>query len=395
MTDQQLELFDECLQEGDPESLETIRRIRDKYQGVMITINRGAQSRQVVGWQKEETLRGTGAQSEAISISKRLFDRRVVKRVPSLKRVREIFGKINALKTNRRYTLPHPEPGVRLVRTGGPNLDLMSRFVREFESLQAELKEATEKLYYDWVKVREVAKEELGSLYDPVDYDFDPREAMTASIRFYEVDVPSYLQHNRELYQREARRVRAELELVKQMKEAELTEEIFQLVARLSERLQPRKLLDETHEVLEMETVGDEVRVIYQPSGTSKKSDRREAVIPKAELASRVKLDRRPKTFRDSTVSALIEGLQHAEEMLEELAIGGGKMQEAFDALRRLLGRSDAKAVSAMLRSSEVAREEIRNGLEQISETLLEAVVDKPRRAVLRRRRDQIHKRDN
>lgn len=373
---------------------EAIRKIRDKFEGIVISVSKGPQSKQLTHAQKASAVKDVGASTDAITMGKRLFDKRVIRRVEELRRVNEIFGEIDQMKTDKAYTLPHPDPGVRLVRKGDNGLDRMAGFVSKFESLQARLAAATLKLRDVWDKVKEVASQELGGYYDEEDYAFDPHATMTATYKFVEVGVPSYLRHNTKLYEREEARVRAEMEMVKNMKEAEMAEAMFEIVDRIVERLENRQLLDDTHEVLEVIEDKDTVTVRYQPSGTSAKSSRKEVEMTKDEFKHRVKADRKPKTFRDASVAQLFEGLEHAQEMFDELALGDGRMAEAFDKLRGVIKGQDASSLAGALRGSESYRESIRERLAKISEHMIDNIIDKPRRVVMRKRQRQNRKQD-
>lgn len=401
------EMVEENLQQrefefSDPEAsgtMDAVQRIRDKFQGVEVAIRKGSQSRQLSQADKAEALASSGADQGAISMSKRLFDRRMVAKIPQLKEVNSVLSRIEDLKGNRSLTLPHPEPGVRLLRMGNENLDAMAEFSRRFDALNTELREAVQALYDVWDEVKETAQQVLGRYYSESDYAYDPRQVISASYRFIEVDVPNYLRENPELYQREAARVRGELLLVKQMKEQEMAEGIYEVIDRISERLEPRKILDNMHEVCDVDESretpdGMRVWIYYQPHGTSRKSDRKEELLTPEQFRERVTIDRKPKTFRDATVARLFDELSHADQMLEELAIGGGKMAEAFDRLRKLTSGKNAKALTASLKNSDGYRQDIHEKLSKIKEHLLESVVEKPRRAVLRKSSRLLRRQD-
>jgi len=373
---------------------EAVRKIRDRFEGVVVSVSKGPKSKQLTHAQKAAAVSDSGASTDAITMGKRLFDKRVIRRIPELRQVNEIFSEIDQLKVDRSYTLPHPDPGVRLLRKGNEDLNRMTEFVRKFESLQARLSVATLELRAVWDKVKEVAEQELGKYYDAADYAFDPHATMKATYKFTEVGVPSYLKHNQALYEREEARVRAELEMAKQMKEAEMSEQMFEIVDRIVERLENRQILDDTHEVLEVIEKGGKVKVIYQPNGTSKKSARTEVEMTKDEASHRLKADRKPKTFRDTSVAQLFDGLEHAQEMLDELSIGGGDMAKAFEKLRGVVRGQDRSTLAAALRSSESYRDAVRGRLEKVTEFMLDSVIEKPRRAVMRKRQRQNRKQD-
>jgi hypothetical protein len=386
--DRQLELFSEEEQEAN--TLEAINRIRDKFHGVAVSISQGPQSRKLTNSQKAEALKDSGASTDAITMGKRLFDKRVVSRVPSLRKVRDILARLSDLKNDKMYTLPHPEAGVRLVRAGDANLDRLQLFINKFDSLKQELTEATQTLWEDWDEVKVVAEQELGRYYSDADYSFDVRSEISAEYKLLDIDVPSYLQHNAALYAREEQRVKAELELVKQLKEQEMAEDLFNIADRLAERLTPRRLFDDTHEVLDVvdnyNDAGDKL-VRYQPQGTSAKTARREAVVPRNEFSRRVTTDKRPKTFRNKAAEDLVDAMRHAEEILSELKIGDGQVASAFQRLREIIGDQDPAAMSAALRNSEAYREKTQQKFEELSEFIINSVVSAPRRPVLRKRK--------
>ena len=112
------------------------------------------------------------------------------------------------------------------------------------------------------------------------------------------------------------------------------------------------------------------------------------------EKKHRIKVDRKPKTFRDSSVAQLFEGLDHAQEMFEELSLGDGKMAEAFDKLRGIVKGQDSSSLAGALRGSDSYRESIRDRLAKVSEHMIENIIDKPRRSVMRKRQRQNRKQD-
>jgi hypothetical protein len=231
------------------------------------------------------------------------------------------LSEVQALRLNREYTLPHPDPGVRLLRLRRDGRDSIQEYDAKLRRKRDELAAAARDLALVWEDVRRAARLQLGRLYDEANYAFEPAEAFGVSWKFVSLTVPSYLRHNVELHREEQARIEADLRASADLKEQELSEELMKLVDRLVERLEPGRLLDGRFVVISVKRLEDgTTEVRHRGEG----GDLATKVLNDAELAARVKFDHRPKTFQEGTVAALQDTVAHVREVASEWGIGSG-----------------------------------------------------------------------
>lgn len=333
--------------------------IRERYRGVRLTIRQMPYSRTFTTEQKRTALKDFGANTDAVCMSKKLFD----SEEPAVKRVREVVSEINLAYTCREYTLPHPERGVRLIKqgkysetdhevqAGDRKADdpgkYMERLAKKLQGLSESLQRAAVALEAEMPVIRERERKRQGALYDVQNYKFSAVNAYQVEWQFTEVDVPHYLlQLDPSLVAAAEQRVQAQFEQACQMKEQEMAEELFLALDSLIERL----------------------------SGT--------------------RTDGKVKIFRNDTAGKLVGFIQESEQQLQESGIGKGPLQRAFAKLKNTIQATDGDSLASRLRDSDTFRDVVRDGMEQVANSVLSNAVVKPKRRILRQRAKsmQLHK---
>jgi hypothetical protein len=242
---------------------------------------------------------------------------------PAFKAVTAVRGTVIAF--TRSMTLPYPEPGIRLIRQ-----DRIDEFAAKIVESQEELAEAVANLDRHFHELKVTARQRLGSLYNPADYPESLRNLFSVEADFPSVDAPEYLQQlNPRLYEEECRRVQSRFDEAVRLAEEAFTAELAKLVSHLTERL----------------------------SGQD---------------------DGKPRVFRDSAVENLSEFFQRfrelnvrSNEQLDQLVV---------DAQQIIRGVEPQD-----LRDNQGLREHVATEMSRVQSVLDGLLVDRPRRAILRR----------
>ncbi len=229
----------------------------------------------------------------------------------------------------RGISLPYPEPGIRLIRQ-----DDVPTFTVQLTTLQAELAEVVERLSEQYQELKAAARARLGRLFNAADYPASLVGLFEAHYDFPSVEPPDYLRKlSPQLYAQEAARVAARFEEAVQLAEQAFIEELSRLVSHLTERL----------------------------SGTE---------------------DGKPKVFRDSALENVQEFFQRfrhlnvrSSQQLDELVV---------DAQRIVRGIQPQQ-----LRDSVSLRQQVTTQLSGVQSVLDGLLVDRPRRSILRRSRQE------
>ena len=261
-----------------------------------------------------------GADSEYLSAAKKLLDTKH----PAFKAVTAVRTRVLSLW--RGVTLPYPESGVRLIRR-----DRIAQFTEQMDSLRGELVEAVDALDRGYDQLRNVARDRLGSLYNPGDYPATLRGLFAFDVDFPNTAPPQYLmQLDPQLYEQQRQRMVARFEQAVSMAEDAFVGEFDKLVGHLVERL----------------------------SGGE---------------------DGKPKVFRDSAVRNLHEFFErfrtlnvHSSEQLDRL------VETAQDAMKGIR--------PGQLRMQDGLRKKIATQLSAVGSQIEGLMVDRPRRRVLRRK---------
>jgi hypothetical protein len=227
----------------------------------------------------------------------------------------------------RGISLPYPEPGIRLIRQ-----DDVPTFTVQLTTLQAELAEAVEALSNQYQELKSAARNRLGRLFNGADYPSTLVGLFEASYDFPSVEPPDYLrQLSPQLYAQEAARVTARFEEAVQLAEQAFTDELSKLVSHLTDRL-----------------AGSE--------------------------------DGKPKVFRDSA----IENLQEFFNRFRHLNV---RSSQELDELVGQAQRIVRGVQPQQLRDNTGLRQQIATQLSGVQSVLDGLLVDRPRRSILRRQR--------
>jgi hypothetical protein len=226
-------------------------------------------------------------------------------------------------------SLPYPEPGIRLIRQ-----DDIGAFTLQLTTLKQELAEAVEALDRRYAELKSAARQRLGSLYNAADYPTSLTGWFDCNWDFPSVEPPDYLrQLSPQLYEQEAARVSARFDEAIRLAEEAFTEELSKLVSHLTERL----------------------------SGTE---------------------DGKPKVFRDTAV----ENLGEFFERFRHLNV---RSNQQLDELVGQAQRIVSGVQPQQLRDDQPLRQQIATQLSSVQATLDGLLVDRPRRSILRRSRQE------
>ncbi|QDU92339.1 hypothetical protein [Lignipirellula cremea] len=244
---------------------------------------------------------------------------------PRYKAVTAVRGR--AVQLWKALSLPYPEPGIRLIKHG--NLALIDV---QLTSLKDELREAVVGLEEHFSQLKAAAQRRLGELYNEADYPAALSGLFDMQWDFPSVEPPDYLRRlSPQMYEAEARRVAARFDEAVMLAETAFTEELAKLVERLAERL----------------------------SGQT---------------------DGKPKTFRDSTVSNLTEFFERFRALNVR---SNEQLDELVDQAQQVVRGVEPQ----QLRDSLSLRQQVAGELQNVQNSLDTLLVDRPRRAILRRPR--------
>ena len=224
-------------------------------------------------------------------------------------------------------SLPYPEVGVRLIRR-----DEIGLFETRLTTLRQELDEAVANLDRHFSELKSAARRRLGRLYNAADYPESLLGLFGVSWEYPNCEPPAYLrQLSPELYEEESRRVQARFEECVRLAEEAFTEEFGKLVAHLSERL----------------------------SGSE---------------------DGKPKIFRDSAVQNLAEFFQRFRHLNVQ---SSDQLDQLVEQAQRIVRGVKPQAV----RDDTILRQQMAAQLAGVQSQIEGMLVDRPRRAILRRLR--------
>ncbi|MEQ8788675.1 MAG: hypothetical protein RIC55_20360 [Pirellulaceae bacterium] len=297
------------------------QRLRATMAAVRLSIRWFGTRKTLNADQKAQAADTFGAEGEFLSAGKKLLDTRH----PAFKAVTSV--KTRAVGFWKSLSLPYPEAGIRLVRQ-----DAIDAFDRQMREFREELDEAVVALNRQYGALKSAAAQRLGSLFNESDYPATLDGLFALEWDFPSVEPPDYLQQLKpELYQQECQRVSARFEEAVQLAEQAFLDELGGLVAHLTERL----------------------------TGET---------------------DGRPKIFRDSAVTNLLEFF----ERFQQLNISSNEqLDELVERARRIIqGREPQQ-----LRDDEGLRRSVARQLTGVQSLLDDLLVERPRRNILRRPR--------
>lgn len=328
------------------------KAVQEKYRGLRLTISQMPYSRTFTEDQKRTALKDfSGASTDCVCMSKKLFDADE----PAVKRVRKVVSEIINAYKDRRYTFPHPERGIRLIKEGiydesDPEVEqgikkagdpgkYLDRLVTKFEKLRDDLHQAAVALEAEMPAIRERERERQKDLYDPSNYQFNASEAYKVHWSFVETGVPNYLLRlDPKLVEEATRQVQAQHMEACRMKEQEMAEMLFLALDHLIEKL----------------------------SGKDNRG--------------------KDKIFKDKTAIKLLGFIDEADEQLKENGIGRGPLSRAFQRLKEIVGGEDETTLPNRLRTSPAFRDLVREGMQTVAESVLQHAVVRPKRRLLQNR---------
>lgn len=297
------------------------QRLRTSFAALRIAFTWLGTRKTLTTEQKAQAASTFGAEGQFLSAGKKLLDTKH----PAFKAVTGVRSRIISLW--RGMSLPYPESGVRLIRQ-----DQIDVFAEQLTGLKEELDEAVWRLDEHYAELKSAARDQLGRLFNPVDYPDSLQGMFQVSWDFPSVEPPDYLrQLNPDVYRQECERVTSRFDEAVQLAEAAFVEELQSLVSHMVERL----------------------------SGQA---------------------DGKPKIFRDSA----IDNLTQFFERFRNLNVRGNEQ------LDDLVGQCQ-QVVSGVepqsLRDNQVLRTSVAVELSQVQSVLDDLLVDRPRRNILRRPR--------
>lgn len=321
---------------------EAAKLVQEDFKTVRVTVSQMPSRRAVSESQKREASRVFEADTDSLSMSKILF----WKGEPAVKRVRAYVAAIHRLYSNRDYTLPHPEPGVRLIR-----VEVIPSFDAKIFAAGDELMAAARALKAELPDIiqREAARKKR--LFDIADYDFNPEQEFGLEVRYPPMETPSYLlqlsprvaeeqrQRLREIYDREAEAQLNTLKAACQMAEEQATENVILFMDAMLERL---------------EGIGE---------------------------------NGKRKVFRDDSANKIFDDLEHVRVNLNRYGMAKeGPLNEALQRLQTLVKGHTRDTLPHALRQSAGYREEFHDRGTNIIQSLLSKAVSPQRRKILRQR---------
>ncbi|HIF31805.1 MAG: hypothetical protein ABGX22_08185 [Pirellulaceae bacterium] len=297
------------------------QRLRTSFAAVRIAFTWLGTRKTLTTEQTAQAANTFGAEGQFLSAGKKLLDTKH----PVFKAVTGVRSRIVSFW--RGISLPFPEPGVRLIRQ-----DQIDVVAEQLTGLKEELDEAVWRLDERYAELKSVARDRLGSLFNPADYPDSLQGMFHVTWDFPSVEPPDYLrQLNPEVYRQECERVTSRFDEAVQLAEAAFVEELQSLVSHLTERL----------------------------SGQA---------------------DGKPKVFRDSAVDNLTQFF----ERFRDLNI---RSNEQLDDLVSQCQQVVSGVEPQSLRDNQVLRMSVAGKLSQVQSVLDDLLVDRPRRNILRRPR--------
>lgn len=293
-------------------------RLRENTAPVKVSFTWFGSRKAISDQHKEEIAERYGAAAKRISASKKLLEKH-----PALKELARIKGEIVRYWKNN--TLPFPEDGIRLLRK-----ERLAEFRYQMQVYRDDLVEAVRNLDDARYDIMEIARQELGELYDPEDYPVSFAGRFTVETSYPNISLPNYLAElDPEAFEQEKARVAQQFEAAVRETEQEFIKQFEGLLGHLAERLTPDPVTGEA------------------------------------------------KTFQKTSLTNLHDFF----DRFRSLSIGSNDrldtlVTEAQDIVSGLNPKS--------LRSNQFLRESIADKLSSVRDTLDGMIIDRPRRRILR-----------
>lgn len=294
-------------------------KLREATVAVKLRRKRWGVIRKLESEQVKQAADQFNAETDRLSASKRLIDTRTEK-------FRNCTSVISAaVQYWRENSVPYPENGVRLMQKSK-----LPAFRQRIAALKAELAEAVEQLQGAYAALIEQSRNDLGTLFDITDY---PAQDVLAELFDLDHEFPStkpdeyLLQLDPALYEAEQRRIAARFDEAVKLAEDAFTDEFAKLVTQLAERLLPGE-------------------------------------------------DGKPKVFRDSSVTGLLEFFDRFKSM----SVGNNVELERLVNEAQGIIKGDGSAVAKALRKDVTVRQTTQAALAEVAKALETQLVNRPKR---------------
>ncbi len=299
-------------------------RLRAQFAAVRVSFTWLGVRKTLSAEQKSQAAESFGAEGQFLSAAKKLLDTK-----------HPAFAAVTSLRSQiisywKGLSLPYPEPGVRLIKQS--EIEAFNQRLTEYRQT---LTDAVTNLDQHFESLKETARGQLGSLYNPADYPTSLVGLFAVEWDFPSVEPPEYLLRlNPQLYQQETARIAARFDQAVQLAEEAFTQELSKLVSHLTERL----------------TTG---------------------------------VDGEKKVFRDSALTNLTEFFTRFRNLNVR---SNPELDKLVETAEQVLSGADPNAV----RNSDELRQQISTQLSNVAATLDGMLVDQPRRKILRSVRTEV-----
>jgi len=207
--------------------IDPIKRLRSTMCATRISFEWFGTRKSLTRDQKTQAAESFGAEGAFLSAGKKLLDTGH----PRFRAVNAVRQRVRSYWTS--ISLPFPESGIRLLRQ-----DALTAFQDQMNLFVVELNEAVSQLDEQYLSLKSVAEERLGSLFNDDDYPITLTGLFEVTWDFPSVEPPDYLrQLNPELYEQECLRVQSRFEEAVRLAEDAFLGELSQLVSHLTDRL--------------------------------------------------------------------------------------------------------------------------------------------------------------
>jgi len=312
--------------------LDAAEKIRLQYKGIRVQVSGMPQSRKVSNAQKARMAEQFAADTKMLSASTLLWDADE----PKVKDVRSVISAISRAWHDRSMTLPTTTDGLRKIRK-----DCVGEVHATLTRLKEDLARRCEVLQAGLPGILSRLRESKRELFNAADYEgFDPVKDIQVRWSFPVVTEDQELAElDNTVYQHELQRIRQEGALAVEKFEAQLAEQLVEMLDSIVERLE-----------------GD--------SASGKR-----------------------KTFRDDTVLKVFAELEFFNGQLAELGVGGEVLGRAMRRISTVVrGQNRDTLPDSLRRGSEDYRAHVRDKFAKIAKQVAGKAVPVERRKLLRKR---------
>ncbi len=312
--------------------LDAAEKIRLRYKGIRVQISGMPQSRKVSESQKARMAEQFATDKKMLSASTLLWDADE----PRVKDVRSVIGAISRTWHDRSKTLPTTTDGLRKIRK-----DCVGEVHATLLRLKDELARVCEYLQQGLPGILSRLRESKRELFNAADYaGFDPVKDIEVRWSFPVVTEDQELAElDDTVYQHELQRIRQEGALAVEKFEAQLAEQLVEMLDSIVERLE-----------------GD-------AAGGKRK------------------------IFRDDTVLKVFDELDFFNKQLSELGVGGATLGTAMKRIGAVVkGQNRDTLPDSLRRGSGDYRAHVRDKFAKIAEQVAGKAVPAERRKLLRKK---------